>query len=131
MSSEQNTTAASNKERAVSFLKQVAGGEVRGAYQKYIHPDFSHHNPYFRGDKDSLMSAMEEDASRNPQKTLEVHRAMEEERIVVVHSHIKQHQEDNGVAVVHMMRFEEGKIIELWDIGQPLPEDSPNENGAF
>ncbi|GEN52645.1 nuclear transport factor 2 family protein [Halobacillus faecis] len=130
MSSE-NTAAGSNKERAISFLKQVAGGEVRGAYQKYIHPDFSHHNPYFRGDQDSLMIAMEEDASKNPQKTLEVHRAIEEEEIVVVHSHIKQYQEDIGVAVVHMMRFEEGRIVEMWDIGQPLPEDSLNENGAF
>ncbi|REJ11058.1 nuclear transport factor 2 family protein [Halobacillus trueperi] len=121
----------SNKERAVSFLKQVADGEVRDAYQTYISSGFSHHNPYFRGDKDSLMRAMEEDASKNPHKALEVHRVIEEKDFVVVHSHIKQNPEDTGVAVVHMMRFENGKIIELWDIGQPIPEDTPNENGAF
>ncbi|MYL49859.1 nuclear transport factor 2 family protein [Halobacillus litoralis] len=131
MSSEQNNTASTNKERAVSFLKQVADGEVREAYRTYISPGFSHHNPYFRGDADSLMVAMEEDASKNPHKTLEVHRAIEEKDIVVVHSHIKQQQEDTGVAVVHMMRFENGQIVELWDVGQPIPEDSLNENGAF
>ncbi|WLR47318.1 nuclear transport factor 2 family protein [Halobacillus litoralis] len=131
MNSKQDSAAFSNKERAVSFLEQVAGGEVREAYQRYVRSDFSHHNPYFQGDKDSLMSAMEEDAANNPHKTLEVHRAIEEKDMVVVHSHIKQHQEDPGVAVVHIIRFEEGEIVELWDIGQPIPKDSPNENGAF
>ncbi|MEC3885798.1 nuclear transport factor 2 family protein [Halobacillus sp. HZG1] len=131
MNAQQNSKAFSNKERAVSFLVQVAGGEVREAYERYVNSDFSHHNPYFQGDKDSLMSAMEEDDAKNPRKTLEVHRAIEEKDMVVVHSHIKQQQEDTGVAVVHIMRFEAGTIVELWDIGQPLPEDSPNENGAF
>ncbi|MGR9050583.1 nuclear transport factor 2 family protein [Halobacillus faecis] len=131
MNSQQNSEALSNKERAVSFLVQVAGGEVREAYERYVRSDFSHHNPYFRGDKDSLMSAMEEDAAKNPHKTLDLHRAIEEKDMVVVHSHIKQQQDDTGVAVVHIMRFEAGKIVELWDIGQPLPEDSPNNNGAF
>ncbi|RDY70643.1 nuclear transport factor 2 family protein [Halobacillus sp. SY10] len=126
-----SSASLSNKERAVSFLKQVADGEVRDAYQTYISSGFSHHNPYFQGDKGSLMRAMEEDASKNPHKTLEVHRAIEEKDFVVVHSHIKQNQEDTGAAVVHMMRFDNGKIIELWDIGQPIPEDTPNENGAF
>ncbi|MBN9654150.1 ester cyclase [Halobacillus sp. GSS1] len=131
MNTKQNNDSGSNKERAVSFLKQVVDGEVTEAYQRYIHPDFFHHNPYFRGDKDSLRSAMEEDASSNPDKTFKVNRAIEEKDIVVVHSHIKQQQEDMGVAVVHMMRFADGQIVEMWDIGQPLPEDSPNENGAF
>jgi hypothetical protein len=31
-------------------------------------PDFRHHNPYFRGDAESLMAAMEENARKNPDK---------------------------------------------------------------
>ena len=29
------------------------------------------------------------------------------------------------------MRIEDGRIIEEWEAAQELPEDSPNENGAF
>jgi hypothetical protein len=28
-------------------------------------------------------------------------------------------------------RFEGDRIVELWGVGQQIPADSPNENGAF
>lgn len=119
------------KEKAVSFLQQVASGKVHEAYKSCIGPDFRHHNPYFRGDADSLMLAMEESAAKNPHKILEVKRAIEEGDIVAVHSHVKQNQEDLGGAVVHIFRFHNDLIVEFWDLGQPIPENSPNENGMF
>ena len=48
------------KEIAVSFLRLASSGKVRQAYEKYIHPDFRHHNPYFKGDRESLLKGMEE-----------------------------------------------------------------------
>jgi len=121
----------SRKEKAVSFLQQVASGEVREAYRRYIGTEFRHHNPYFRGDADSLMLAMEENAAKNPQKIFEVKRVIEEGDLVAVHSHVKQKPEDLGGAVVHIFRFHNELIVELWDVGQPIPENSPNENGVF
>lgn len=44
------------KENAMSFLQLVASGEVREAYRRFSSPDFRHHNPYFRGDAESLCS---------------------------------------------------------------------------
>ncbi|GAA4836690.1 nuclear transport factor 2 family protein [Paenibacillus vulneris] len=119
------------KEKAVLFLQLVASGEVREAYRRYVGPGFRHHNPFFRGDADSLMLAMEENAAKNPYKILEVKLAIEEDGIVAVHSHVKQKQEDLGGAVVHIFRFHDGLIVEFWDVGQPIPEESPNENGMF
>ncbi|WP_066066982.1 nuclear transport factor 2 family protein [Neobacillus soli] len=119
------------KEKAVSFLQTVASGKVREAYRTYIGPDFRHHNPYFRGDAESLMLAMEENAAMNPDKKLEVKLAIQERDTVAVHSHVKQNPEDLGGAVVHIFRFQNNQIVELWDIGQPIPDDSPNENGMF
>lgn len=121
----------SSKENAVSFLQLVASGNVREAYQRYASPNFRHHNPFFRGDAHSLMLAMEENAAKNPHKILEVKRAIEDGDIVAVHSHVKQNQEDLGGAVVHIFRFHNDQIVEMWDVGQPIPADSPNENGMF
>ncbi|SMQ77736.1 Predicted SnoaL-like aldol condensation-catalyzing enzyme [Bacillus sp. OV166] len=115
----------------MSFLQLVASGKVREAYQTYISPDFRHHNPYFRGDAESLMLAMEENSTMNPHKILEVKLVLQERDMVSVYSHVKQNPEDLGGAVVHIFRFQDNQIVELWDIGQPLPEDSPNENGMF
>lgn len=133
---EMNTEQNSNvplflKEKAVSFLQLVASGKVREAYQNYIGHGFCHHNPYFRGDADSLMIAMEEDAAQNPHKVLEVKRVIQEGYLVAVHSHVKQNPEDLGAALVHIFRFQDDQIVELWDLGQPIQENSPNENGMF
>jgi predicted SnoaL-like aldol condensation-catalyzing enzyme len=123
--------AFSIKEIAVSFLQLVASGNVRQAYSSHVSPDFCHHNPYFRGDKDSLMIAMEEDAASNPKKELEIKRVLQDGDQVVVHSHVKQTPEDLGWAIVHIYQFHKNRIVELWDIAQPIPENSPNENGVF
>ncbi|WP_078544638.1 nuclear transport factor 2 family protein [Litchfieldia alkalitelluris] len=124
-------TSFSTKEIAVSFLQLVASGNIREAFQKYISPSFFHHNPFFPGDANSLMLAMEENATQNPNKVLEVKHAIQEGETVMVHSHVKQHPDDLGGAVVHIFRFEDNRIVELWDIGQAVPENSPNEKGMF
>ncbi|WP_270181079.1 nuclear transport factor 2 family protein [Alkalihalobacillus sp. CinArs1] len=121
----------SNKEKAVSLLEHVVAGEVRVAFDKYIAEDFIHHNPYFKGDRESLMAAMQENDEAAPDKVFDVKHVVEDGDVVAVHSHIKQHPEDLGAAVVHLFRFQDGLVVEAWDIGQAVPEDSPNENGVF
>jgi uncharacterized protein YndB with AHSA1/START domain len=121
----------SRKEAAISFLRMVATGKVRDAYWRTIGPNFRHHNPFFPGDADSLMAAMEENARDNPTKQLEVKRALEDGDLVAVHSHIRQSPDHRGAATVHIFRFEGDRVAELWDTGQPVPEDSPNRNGMF
>lgn len=123
--------ANSNKEAAVSFLKLAASGKVRAAYSKFAGAGFRHHNPFFEGSAEALMMGMEENARQNPGKVLEVKRAIAEGELVAVHSHVRQKPGDLGAAVVHIFRFEKGHIIELWDLGQPVPEKSLNQYGMF
>ncbi|RIW34646.1 nuclear transport factor 2 family protein [Bacillus salacetis] len=122
---------SSNKETAESFLQMAASGKAREAFQLYIAEGFIHHNPFFSGDAESLISAMDANAEQNPDKTFEVKQTIEEEQKIAVHSHVKQHPHDPGAAVIHIFRFEHGRIVELWDIGQGIPENSPNKNGIF
>lgn len=119
------------KESAVSFLTMVANRHVREAYDKFISPTFIHHNPYFQGDRQSLLTAMEEAGNRNPNKQIEIKQAVEEGDTVVTFSHVRQNPGDSGVAVVHIFRFDGDQVVELWDLGQPLAKDAPNENGPF
>jgi predicted SnoaL-like aldol condensation-catalyzing enzyme len=119
------------KECAISFLKLVASGNVRKAYEEHIAADFCHHNPYFKGDAESLMHGMEANATQFPDKILEVQRALEDGDLVAVHSHVKLKPGDRGLALVHIFRFRGNAIVELWDLGQPVPEEMPNELGMF
>ena len=123
--------AENNKDIAVLFLKLASSGNVREAYSKFVGPGFRHHNPFFEGSAESLMAGMEENARQNPDKTLEVKRAIAEGAFVAVHSHVRQKPGELGAAVIHIFRFENGRIIELWDVGQPVPAESPNQYGMF
>ncbi|MGH2397592.1 MAG: nuclear transport factor 2 family protein [bacterium] len=122
---------SARKEMAVEFLRLAASGKVRQAYRNYVGPQFRHHNPFFRGDAESLMTAMEENAARNPDKVIEVQRVLEDGDLVAVHSRVRQTPTDRGAAVVHIFRFEDDLIAELWDVGQPAPENTSNEYGMF
>ncbi len=121
----------SHKDAAIEFLTLVASGRVREAYQRHVGPGFRHHNPFFRGDAASLMKAMEQNAIRNPNKILEVQRALQDGEEVAVFSRVRQKPGDLGGAVVHIFRFDGNRIVEFWDIGQDVPENSVNENGMF
>jgi predicted SnoaL-like aldol condensation-catalyzing enzyme len=121
----------SHKDSATDFLMLVAAGKVSEAYDRHVAAGFRHHNPYFRGDAASLREAMQTNAEKNPEKVLEIHRVLEDGDTVATLSHVRQNPGDAGGAVVHLFRFEGGRIAELWDVGQPVPANSPNENGVF
>jgi predicted SnoaL-like aldol condensation-catalyzing enzyme len=123
--------ADSIKDVAVSFLKLAASGKVREAYSQFVGAGFRHHNPFFEGSAEALRAGMEENARQNPSKVLEVKRVIAEGELVVVHSHVRHKPGDLGAAVVHIFRFEKGRIVELWDLGQPVPDKSPNQYGMF
>jgi len=120
-----------NKDVAVSFLKLASSGRVNEAYSKFVGEGFRHHNPFFEGSAASLQAGMEENARQNPNKILDVKRVIAEGEFVVTHSHVQQKPGDLGAAVVHIFRLENGYIVELWDLGQPVPEQSPNQYGMF
>jgi predicted SnoaL-like aldol condensation-catalyzing enzyme len=120
-----------NKESAISFLRLASSGNVREAYEKYVHPQFRHHNPYFPGDRASLLAAMEDNAATFPQKEFEAVRALEDEDLVAVHGRVRLTPSSSWIALIHIFRFQDNQIIEEWEAGQEVPKDSPNENGVF
>jgi predicted SnoaL-like aldol condensation-catalyzing enzyme len=119
------------KAAAIAFLELAAAGNVAEAFARYVAADFRHHNPYFKSDAASLRDAMRDNAAQNPGKLFEMQRALQEGDLVAVHSRVSFGDKALVIAVVHIFRFSAGKIVELWDIGQPVPESSPNTAGMF
>jgi predicted SnoaL-like aldol condensation-catalyzing enzyme len=117
------------KEIGSTFLKLASAGRVREAFDRFVHRDFIHHMIYFKGDRQSFLEAMEENARHYPAKTYEVCRALEDGDLVAVHGRVVLGEKVYGL--IHIFRFDEGKIIESWEASQEELNDSPNENGLF
>jgi predicted SnoaL-like aldol condensation-catalyzing enzyme len=91
----------------------------------------THHNPYFQAGFPELRQAMSDNHVRFPAKQLFVKHALGDSDMVAVHSQLKMGAGESDMVVVHLFRFQDKRIVEMWDCGQPVPADSPNEDGAF
>jgi predicted SnoaL-like aldol condensation-catalyzing enzyme len=119
------------KDIATTFLRLAAAGKVDEAYEAFTATDFRHHNPYFASDARALKAGMRDNARQHPDKVFEVQRVIAEGPLVAVHSRVHMPTSGMTIAVVHIFRFENGLIAELWDIGQAVPEGMCNELGMF
>ena len=120
-----------NKQAAIDFLQLVVAGRIDEAYQKHVDMRGKHHNAFFPSGFANLKKAMAENEGINPGKRLTVVNALADGDLVAVHSHLKVGKGEPDMTVVHLFRFADSKIIEMWDCGQRLPADSPNSDGAF
>lgn len=114
---------------AQSFLMLAGLGEVNKAFEQHVAPNFIHHNQYFKGDRQALLEAMDEAHQTSPNKAIDIKQCFIEGDKVITHSLVQK--TDMDIAVVHIFRFENDKIVELWDLGQFIDKNSPNENGLF
>ena len=121
----------SRKQAALDFLHHVIAGRVEAAYAQCVAPNFVHHNPYFPSDAASLLAGMADSEAQFPNKLFHIQHALEDADLVAVHSWLRFNEQDRGMAVVHLFRFEGDRIAEFWDVGQAVPEDLANELGMF
>jgi predicted SnoaL-like aldol condensation-catalyzing enzyme len=119
------------KSIAQQFLTLTAAGAVDEAFNNFVDDGFVHHNQYFKGDRESLRQAMKESAASGAPKIIDVKNIMQEGDRITTYSHVHTADFSLNIAVVHMFRFNYGKIVELWDVGQHIAKDCPNENGLF
>lgn len=121
----------SNKERAVQFLKLASSGKVDEAYDQFVVPTGKHHSPHFAAGFVALKAGMKENYKQFPDKQFDIKHVVADEDMVAVHSHVILKPGDPGVATMHLFRFVDVKIVELWDFSQPVRAESPNADGLF
>ena len=126
-----NGESIARKQAAASFLQLASSGKVNEAYRRYVGASFRHHNPYFPGTAEALSAAMQENADQFPHKAIDIKRILADGDWVAVHAHVRLQPGDLGIATIHLFRFDGNRIVELWDVGQAVPEKSVNNNGMF
>lgn len=120
------------KEIAINFLTGIAVGNIIETFEKYGTVEFKHHNVHYKGDLISLRNGMFMSQENLPNKSLEIKHVIAEGDMVVIHSNLRLSAEDVvGIILVHIFKIKNSKIIEMWDMNQVIPDDSPNQYGAF
>jgi len=97
----------------------------------YFGPKFTNHNPRAEDGIDGFRALLAGVKKQFPGLQVDVKRAFADGDFVILHVHIMLQPEELGLAVVEIFRLEHGKIVEHWDVRQPMPEKSLNSNGMF
>jgi predicted SnoaL-like aldol condensation-catalyzing enzyme len=77
-----------HKDAAQALLKMAGAGSVQEAYDQYIAPSFIHHNQFFKGDRQSLLTAMRDASTTSPNKSTEITHVYEHGDTVITHSRV-------------------------------------------
>ena len=121
-----------NKRTAVAFYTQVLNDkDPAGAVARYVGATYIQHNPDTADGKEALIESMRELFARAPQVHVEIKRVIAEGDRVAIHNLVTKTPGDRGAAGVDIFRLADGKIVEHWDVRQPVPEHSANDNTMF
>jgi len=69
--------------------------------------------------------------AENPELRYEIKRVIAEEDLVFLHIHSRRNAADRGLAIAEIFRVANGRIVEHWDVIQPVPETAANANTMF
>ena len=105
--------------------------KVREAFETWVREDYIQHNPVAPDGRQPAIDALSSWLSAQPGFKYHVKRIIAEGDLVAVHMHARPTPEERGFAVVDIFRVEGCKIAEHWDVLQPVPEKSANDNGMF
>jgi predicted SnoaL-like aldol condensation-catalyzing enzyme len=122
---------AHNKKLVLEFYHQLIGEKDFAAARPYMGSVYRQHAPYAADGHEGVAEWVRKFKEAFPQHHYEVKKVIAEGDFVVLHLHGKSGLHPFGEAVVDIFRIEDGKVVEHWDIIQPIPETADNANSMF
>ena len=121
----------SNKDTVLAFYNAALVQQDVDKAVQYLGAQYIQHNPMAPDGADGLKGLIKFLKEKYPQRSSNIKRVIVEGNLVVLHVHSKPTPEDRGTAIVDIFRVEGGKIVEHWDVMQPVPEKAANNNTMF
>ena len=104
--------------------------DVERAFLKHVVPDYIQHNPGISDGRQAAIDALKPMFSR-PEAQFVVKRIIVDGDMAVIHLFGRGDPTTPGAAVADIYRLKGGKIVEHWDILQPMPAKSANPHPMF
>ncbi len=121
-----------NKKNVLAFYDAAINKKDFEAAKKYFGAQYKQHNPGAADGPEGLKGFIAFLKDKFPNSKSEFKRVFADGDYVIVHVHAVREPGTRGNAIIDIFRLDpNGKIVEHWDVLQPIPEKAANENGMF
>jgi len=120
-----------NKENVIAFYNAAINDKDFAAASVYMGDMYIQHNPLAADGPEGLKGFLDFAKANLSSFKVEIKQAFADGDYVILHVHAKRDADDRGSAVMDIFRLENGKVVEHWDVIQPIPETSANDNTMF
>ncbi len=120
-----------NKKTVVEFYEKAINQKDFEAASKHLGSRYTQHNPNAADGPEGLKAFLGFLKEKFPASHSEIKRVLADGDYVILHVHAVREPGTRGSAIVDVFKLENGKIVEHWDVVQPMPEKSANSNGMF
>ena len=120
-----------NKAAVLAFYDTAFTKKDVDALAVFMGPQYIQHNPRVPNGLEALKGFIGYLKKTSPLHKSEIKRVIVQGDLVVLHVHSVPEPGALGSAIVDIFRLENGKIVEHWDVMQPVPEKSANDNTMF
>lgn len=104
--------------------------DVRTAFARYVAPDYIQHNAGIVDGRDAAVSALAPMFAA-PGSRFTIKRILVDGDMAAIHLHGRGGAEGPGATVVDLYRLSHGKIVEHWDVLQPIEAQTVNSHPYF
>ncbi|RYX86475.1 hypothetical protein EON83_02045 [bacterium] len=120
-----------NKKLVLDFYQRFFGDKDISAADKYLAPSYIQHNPLAATGRDAVKRFFTPFFANPaiPKTKIDVRRVAADGDLVWLH--IRSKTTGSARAVVDIFRIKDNKIVEHWDVIQPVPAKSANSNTMF
>ena len=120
-----------NKKTVAAFYDAALNQKDFDAASKYLGNRYTQHNPTAADGPEGLKAFLAFLKDKFPNNRSEIKRIFADGDYVIVHVHAVREPGTRGNAIVDIFKLENGKVVEHWDVVQPIPEKAANDNGMF
>lgn len=120
-----------NKKTVLAFYEAALNQKDFAAASQYMGPRYTQHNPNAADGPEGFKRFIEFLRDKFPASHSEIKQVFADGDYVILHVHAMREPGTRGSAIVDIFKLKNGKIVEHWDVIQPIPEQSANGNGMF
>ncbi len=120
-----------NRKAVLAFYEKGLNQKDVDAALAYVGDRYTQHNPNAADGPEGFRKFIGFLREKFPNSHSEIKRSFVDGDYVILHVNAVREPGTKGNAIVDIFKLENGKIVEHWDVVQPIPENPANNNTMF